>query len=933
MKKLLFILLTLMTFAALPRRGDAAQLRHLKTHTAFADGTAYSFCEDSKGFIWTGLLGELVRYDGLRTLKFPIPGNKATSLRPNAIVGLGKDSLLLGGDFGLKVFDTKTFSFGNDISTDNNPVYAMQRIGHGKILIGCAKGLMMMSDETLSVDTITIPGSVNSLSATVYDINVAPDSTIWITTNYGIFNSRMKRGHKLPALKHIAGGPSNYFSRIAATARNIYVYAPGNGRFKRGLHVYSPKSRNWKPIELSTQLPVSALVAKDSLLFVSVDNAGISVVNTHLNKVQEVLNRTSPNSPLVSNSVYSLFIDRHGNLYAGYYQNGVQVLSPATASTFKAYSDSESFSTDGMFVRATARNYPYQITATLEKVMITDERAHTTRTIPPAAFNNCQPIDIDVAGRGFMIGVFGGGLYYLDPLTANVSHIEGSEGLRVCDIDVDSQGRVWVAATEGLYRYDGGKLDKVFNSDNSCIKSGVIRIYFDSKERGWVTTQSGMAIYDPQTDKLRNDLFPKGFIDREFVRCITEDTKGNLLFAYNRNKLFRSDSELKKFADIKHDLPIANEDINILQQLPDGSWLIGASAGLYITRDFASYRSLGHRDGIEDSHINPSHVVDNEGRIFISSAKGLLTSDLQSLMTVKERGQLRISEVRINGERMKEALPDVVDGKFKLTVPSHTGTIDIFLSDLVSTPDAADCLEYCIDSDTIWTHQSITRPISIHNTGSLNHSIKVRLSGSPETMLLIETREPRGLAILWIVLAIMAVAGVGVALFIILKRGHKAPATSEPTAAAHESEEIAAEDKKEKCTPTKYSNINIDDAELERLSKRLDLLLYDTRIYLQPDLKIGQLADKLGVSTSALSYYFSQHLATNYYRFLNSYRIKEFKEMVRHGTYRTYTLSAMAQMCGFSSRTSFFRHFKEAEGISPLDYIKRIEKGEIESSK
>ncbi|MDE7387345.1 MAG: helix-turn-helix domain-containing protein [Muribaculaceae bacterium] len=921
------IILTMLAFPC--QRGIASSLPDLESHTPVSGGSVYSFCEDNAGFVWAGMLGELVRYDGLRVLKFPIPGSNATSLRPNGIVQLGRDSLLLGGDFGLKVFDTKSLTFGDSIPTGNNPVYTMKRINDGCILIGRAKGLMMMRNGSTAMDTITVPHSVNNLSASVYDIAMSADSTVWITTNYGIFKTRIKDSDRQPALVYVTGSPAGYFSRIAATDSRIYAYSSGMGQFKRGLHVYVPDRNEWQQVDLKSQLPVTALVVSDSLLYMSADNAGITIINTDNNKIAGILNRDSDICRLLSNGVYSLFIDRRGNIYVGYYQLGFQVLSPRHVTTFTPYGDGDSFSTDGMFVRAIARSYPYQITATRDKLMITDERNHTTRTLDLSVFNNCQPVDIVPAGNEFAIGVFGGGVYYIDPKNAAIRHLEESDGLRVCDIDIDQHGRLWVAATEGAYRFVDGKLDKVFNADNSCIKNVVVRIYFDNTGRGWITTQGGMSVFDPKTDKVRNDVFPKGFIDREFVRCITEDVKGNLLFAYDRNKLFISDPELKKFSAVNHHMPIGNTDINIMQQLPDSSWIIGTSEGLYNTSDFNTYIIYSTRDGIVDNHINPSHQLDSvNGRLYLSTGNGLMVADIARLTAQSDAGSLVISEVRYNGERMNGPVPDIVDGKVLLNVPPHTGTIDIFFTDLVSTPDRPDFIEYRIDGDTIWASRPITRPLSLHYTGSLDHSLKVRLSGSPESMLLIETHESGdSKAVVWWTILI-AVSAAAVVVYVSMKRrGKKPEANAEPIAA----DEPAADS--QDAASSKYRNLNIPDAELERLSKRLDLLLYDTRIYRQPDLKIGQLADKLGVSTAVLSYYFSQHLGSNYYRFLNSYRIKEFKEMVAQGTYRTYTLSAMSQMCGFSSRTSFFRYFKEAEGISPLDYIKRVEKGADVSAK
>ncbi len=36
-----------------------------------------------------------------------------------------------------------------------------------------------------------------------------------------------------------------------------------------------------------------------------------------------------------------------------------------------------------------------------------------------------------------------------------------------------------------------------------------------------------------------------------------------------------------------------------------------------------------------------------------------------------------------------------------------------------------------------------------------------------------------------------------------------------------------------------------------------------------------------------------------------------------------YTLTALAAKCGFSSRASFFRHFKANTGITPAEFLKR----------
>ena len=78
--------------------------------------------------------------------------------------------------------------------------------------------------------------------------------------------------------------------------------------------------------------------------------------------------------------------------------------------------------------------------------------------------------------------------------------------------------------------------------------------------------------------------------------------------------------------------------------------------------------------------------------------------------------------------------------------------------------------------------------------------------------------------------------------------------------------------------------------------------------YIRSDLKIGDLAEELGTSAHAMSFLFNQYLKKKYYDYIN------------------YTLTARSEKCGFSSRASFFRHFKNHTGITPNEYIKLHQK-------
>lgn len=100
--------------------------------------------------------------------------------------------------------------------------------------------------------------------------------------------------------------------------------------------------------------------------------------------------------------------------------------------------------------------------------------------------------------------------------------------------------------------------------------------------------------------------------------------------------------------------------------------------------------------------------------------------------------------------------------------------------------------------------------------------------------------------------------------------------------------------------------------------------------YKNPNLKIADLAASVNASPQTLSYLFNQYLNLNYYDYLNDYRIEEFKSLMAQEEYAKYTITALAELCGFSSRASFFRYFKKITGITPNEYIRSMGKGRKE---
>jgi len=112
--------------------------------------------------------------------------------------------------------------------------------------------------------------------------------------------------------------------------------------------------------------------------------------------------------------------------------------------------------------------------------------------------------------------------------------------------------------------------------------------------------------------------------------------------------------------------------------------------------------------------------------------------------------------------------------------------------------------------------------------------------------------------------------------------------------------------------------------ELEELKENLRILLEDKKIYLNDELDLSELADKLKISSKKLSELLNQHLNTNFYNLINEFRISEVIKRFEKGDADKYTIMSIAYDCGFQSKASFYRIFKQKAGVSPSEYIKKL---------
>ncbi len=122
--------------------------------------------------------------------------------------------------------------------------------------------------------------------------------------------------------------------------------------------------------------------------------------------------------------------------------------------------------------------------------------------------------------------------------------------------------------------------------------------------------------------------------------------------------------------------------------------------------------------------------------------------------------------------------------------------------------------------------------------------------------------------------------------------------------------------------PEKYEKTRLKEEEIDGLKSKLLDYLEKEKPYLNQNLTIGELAASLDIQSHHLSQLINDQLGKSFFELINSYRVEEVKQRFFDPGYQNLTLLGIAMECGFNSKASFNRIFKQLTSQTPTEYIK-----------
>lgn len=112
----------------------------------------------------------------------------------------------------------------------------------------------------------------------------------------------------------------------------------------------------------------------------------------------------------------------------------------------------------------------------------------------------------------------------------------------------------------------------------------------------------------------------------------------------------------------------------------------------------------------------------------------------------------------------------------------------------------------------------------------------------------------------------------------------------------------------------------MSDLEMEEVKGILLNLMEVEKPYLDSELNLVRLSEKLNISSHQLSYVLNNGLHENFFNFINRYRVSKAKDYLSDPKYDYLTIVAIGFEAGFNSKTAFNTTFKKMTSYTPTAY-------------
>lgn len=366
---------------------------------------------------------------------------------------------------------------------EGQPIFArcLTKIDPKTIWIGSESGLYIYNTETRKAENLrhnrSVPYSLSDNA--IYSIFKDREGGIWVGSFFGGVDYYSNQYNQFELFYPVDG-----VNRMKGSRVREFCEAPDGkiwiGTEDNGLNLFDPVKNEFLPLPLPLQslyTNIHALYADGDYLWIGTFSKGLNRFNLKTNELVTFKQSDAPNS-ISQNSTFSIYKDRQNTLWIG----------------------------------------------NLSGLNIYDYENNNFKQVDAFQGIYVQDIFEDTDGK-IWVATFTKGLYRHDPATGAWKIFfhhpaDGGNTLynKITSIFEDSQKQLWVATEGGgFYLFDRKNEEFIpVNSSKGLPNDVVYQLQEDLDGNLWLSTNSGLVKYDPQTESFRNYTVENGLKTNQF---------------------------------------------------------------------------------------------------------------------------------------------------------------------------------------------------------------------------------------------------------------------------------------------------------------------------------------------------------------------------------------------------------------------------------
>jgi ligand-binding sensor domain-containing protein/signal transduction histidine kinase/ActR/RegA family two-component response regulator len=522
------------------------RFRHVPGNPAsLASDKVNTMVETVDGTLWVGTGSGLDAVDTTTGIvRHYHPSTRADSGRFTddvlAIVEMPDSTLWVGTRLGVYVLDRTTQRFRElAIPLLTREIRSMLLDTAGVVWIGAYDDIVAVDSRTERVLRQYRRRPSGSDAPIAHGVNgLARDrhGRIWIATNDGLAELDPASG-EFARYRHDPRDPRSLAGPIA---RAVFVDHGGVlwvGLESHGLNKHSPSAvsfhllRHDSIAERSLSDGYIRGIAEDRRgnIWIATQRGGLNRIDARTGRISAFRHRPSDPTSLPGDNVWAFFEDRHGVSWVGTHGSGLATFDPETGR----------FTRSRAVAANAAVNVIYEdrhgtLWVGLEghgAVAIAPDRRstrHYGRTVGDHRVLAGDDVQAVLHDRNGMIWIGGAdGLTRFDPVTnralplrASPVHAGARPSVFVTNLVEDRSGTIWVATKgSGLLRYEPATSSlAIFGTAQRLPHTFIYGVLEDSVGRLWLSSDNGLAMFDPATQFVTRYGLDDGLQAREFNR-------------------------------------------------------------------------------------------------------------------------------------------------------------------------------------------------------------------------------------------------------------------------------------------------------------------------------------------------------------------------------------------------------------------------------